>query len=128
MADFENANRFKAYLETELDKGGREYLNSAEILQTVSLVIYRDRKDKKLTQKEYAKSVGVSQVMISKIESGNYNPTIEFLSKLAYKLNFTFKINFGPADNVYAFLCAEDSSFDKEDFAKRKNEEKKRIG
>lgn len=127
MANFEYANMIKAHLEAELEKGGRQYRNSEKILQTISSVIYMDRREKKLTQKAYANSVGVSQVMISKIESGNYNPTIEFLSKLAYKLNFTFKINFGPADDTYAFLCAEDSSSDKEDFGNSESEEKKRI-
>lgn len=65
-----------------------------EILFIISkeLVNYRDQND--LKQEDLAKKLNMSQVMISKMESGKYNYTIKSLIKLWNKLS-TEKINFG---------------------------------
>jgi len=41
------------------------------------------RLESKLTQTEMAKRVGTKQSAISRFESGNYSPTIDFLEKVA---------------------------------------------
>ena len=41
------------------------------------------RKEKKLTQKDLAELVGTKQSNISRLESGNYNPSLNFLNKIA---------------------------------------------
>jgi predicted transcriptional regulator len=41
------------------------------------------RREKNLTQKDLAELVGTKQSNISRLESGNYNPTLEFLNKIA---------------------------------------------
>ena len=41
------------------------------------------RQEKNLTQKGLAELVGTRQSNISRLESGNYNPTLEFLNKIA---------------------------------------------
>ena len=41
------------------------------------------RQERNLTQKELAELVGTKQSNISRLESGNYNPTLEFLNKIA---------------------------------------------
>ena len=41
------------------------------------------RKEKKLTQKGLAELVGTKQSNISRLESGNYNPSLDFLQKVA---------------------------------------------
>ena len=41
------------------------------------------RREKNLTQKGLAELVGTRQSNISRLESGNYNPTLEFLNKIA---------------------------------------------
>ena len=41
------------------------------------------RKEKNLTQKDLAELIGTKQSNISRFESGNYNPTLDFLNKLA---------------------------------------------
>jgi DNA-binding XRE family transcriptional regulator len=41
------------------------------------------RKEKNLTQKDLAVLVGTRQSNISRLESGNYNPSLEFLNKIA---------------------------------------------
>lgn len=65
-----------------------------EILFIISkeLVNYRDQNN--LKQEELAAKLNMSQVMISKMESGKYNYTIKSLVKLWNKLS-TEKTNFG---------------------------------
>ncbi|MCL5091005.1 MAG: helix-turn-helix transcriptional regulator [Patescibacteria group bacterium] len=41
------------------------------------------RQKKGLTQKELAKKIGTKQSAIARLESGNANPSLEFLMKLA---------------------------------------------
>ena len=41
------------------------------------------RREKNLTQKGLAQLIGTKQSNISRLESGNYNPTMEFLQKIA---------------------------------------------
>ena len=41
------------------------------------------RKEKNLTQKGLAELVGTKQSNISRLESGNYNPSLDFLQKVA---------------------------------------------
>ena len=45
-----------------------------------------------LSQKELAKRMGTAQSNISRFESGNYNPTVEFLQKMASSLGKTLSI------------------------------------
>ena len=58
--------------------------------QTRSTVIaqYRQcRKEKKMTQAELAKRTGISQPNINRFESGNYNPSLEMLVRIASALD-----------------------------------------
>ncbi|MCL2443115.1 MAG: helix-turn-helix domain-containing protein [Treponema sp.] len=41
------------------------------------------RREKNLTQKGLAQLVGTKQSNISRLESGNYNPSMDFLQKIA---------------------------------------------
>jgi len=41
------------------------------------------RKEKNLTQKGLAELIGTKQSNISRLESGNYNPSLELLTKIA---------------------------------------------
>lgn len=45
------------------------------------------RLEKKMTQKQLAEKVGTKQSNIARLESGNYNPSIQFLQKVADALN-----------------------------------------
>ena len=47
-----------------------------------------------LTQKDMAKKLGTKQSAIARLESGNYNPTLEFLQKTAKALGTKLVINF----------------------------------
>ena len=50
--------------------------------KNLGLLIKRYRLARNMTQKDLAKSSGVSSSTISKLESGNYIPTIRLLEKI----------------------------------------------
>ena len=62
-------------------------------------IIYRV--ENKLTQTQLAEKLGVSQVMVSKLESGDYNPSIGQLFKLSKKLGWELKISFGARETNF---------------------------
>lgn len=52
------------------------------------------RRKKGVTQEELAKKMGTKQSVISRLESGNANPSFNFLKKLANALNANLEIRF----------------------------------
>lgn len=64
-----------------------------DILYDISIKIFDYRKAKGWTQKQLAEKLSIKQSMVSKLESGEYNPTIEQLWKISKKLGWTFRIN-----------------------------------
>ncbi len=48
--------------------------------------IIKARKEQDMTQSELAKRVGTQKSNISRLESGNYNPSLDFLAKVAESL------------------------------------------
>lgn len=63
-----------------------------DILYDISMKIFDFRTKKGWTQKQLAEKLGIKQVMVSKLESGQYNPTIEQLWKISKKLKWDFKV------------------------------------
>lgn len=51
------------------------------------------RLKKKMTQEEVAQRMGTTKSSISRFESGDYNPTVDFLIRLSSALGKTLKIN-----------------------------------
>ena len=47
-----------------------------------------------MTQKELAERMGTAQANISRFESGNYNPSLDFLQRMAQGLGKKLKITF----------------------------------
>ena len=68
----------------ELKKNEAEYKIIEEIIMA--------RKKKKLTQKDLAELIGTKQSNISRFESGNYNPSLEFLNKVAHAVGKELKV------------------------------------
>jgi ribosome-binding protein aMBF1 (putative translation factor) len=54
------------------------------------------RKNTGLTQKQLSERTGITQGDISKLESGNANPSLKTLKRLASAMNMTLKIEFLP--------------------------------
>lgn len=50
------------------------------------------RKEQNITQAELAKRVGTQKSNISRLESGNYNPSLDFLSKVAESLGKSLRV------------------------------------
>lgn len=65
-----------------------------DILVAISLRIINYRIDNKLTQKQLAVKLNISQSMVSKLESGEYNPTIEQLWKISKALHLKLEIKY----------------------------------
>ena len=62
-------------VQNELKMNEAEYKIIEEIIMA--------RRENNLTQKGLAELIGTRQSNISRLESGNYNPTMEFLQKVA---------------------------------------------
>ncbi|MDL2321821.1 helix-turn-helix transcriptional regulator [Desulfosarcina sp. OttesenSCG-928-B08] len=56
--------------------------------------IIQARIEQNLTQKELAGRIGIKQSNISRLESGNYNPSLDFLKKVASGLGKELHIEF----------------------------------
>ena len=71
----------------------KECANLEPEYQIISQLIVL-RKENKITQKELAELIGDSQPNISRLESGNYNPTLAKLKKIADCLDRKLEIRF----------------------------------
>ncbi len=74
------------------DDETQEKFELDDILVEISLKIINYRIEKGITQKKLAEKLNVSQSMISKLESGEYNPTIEQLWKVSKKLGWNLEL------------------------------------
>ena len=63
-----------------------------DIYYTIATTIFKYRMDNKLTMKQLAVKLGVTQSMGAKLESGDYNYTVRQLSDVAGKLGLKFSI------------------------------------
>ena len=52
------------------------------------------RAEKNMTQKELAEKIGTKQSSIARLESGNYNPSFQFLQKVARALGKRLSVSF----------------------------------
>ena len=58
------------------------------------------RKSSGLTQKQLSERTGIAQADISKLESGNANPSLKTLQRLAAGMGMKIKIEFQPIAQV----------------------------
>jgi DNA-binding transcriptional regulator YiaG len=63
-------------------------------LSEISLKILKKRIELNMNQKDFAKFMNVSQSMVSKWESGEYNFTIKSMADICEKLCFALKVTF----------------------------------
>ena len=64
-------------------------INASRYLGKISASIVKRRMELKMSQKEFAGYLGVSQGMVSRWEGGDYNFSIKALSEIAEKLDIT---------------------------------------
>jgi len=89
MSNFDN------YLEKQLENPDfvKEYKGLDPDYEIIRQII-RARTEQNLTQKQLADRIGIKQSNISRLEGGNYNPSLEFLKKVAGGLGKNLHIEF----------------------------------
>ena len=105
MSDFENFKLGSNMLINDILKNPWDIFNNVDeqtkerfelddILYDISMKIFDYRVSKGWTQKQLAEKLDIKQSMVSKLESGEYNPSIEFLFKISKKLGWRFGLTF----------------------------------
>ena len=78
----------------DVDEETKEEFELSNILVDIACKIFNFRLDNNMTQKDLANKLEITQAMVSKLESGEYNPSIEFLFKISKKLGWRFELTF----------------------------------
>ena len=70
----------------------KEYDRLASRYSVISELIAARIKNK-MTQKDLADKIGTKQSAIARLESGNTNPSLEFLQKIAHVMGYTLTVH-----------------------------------
>lgn len=89
MDDFD---RFKA--ELLKDPEFKAEYNALEPEYELIRQLIQARNARNMTQKQLAEKVGTKQSNIARLESGNYNPSFQFLQKVATALGKKLSVSF----------------------------------
>ncbi len=92
----DNKRLISAYkmVERYTNEEDKKYFELDDILVDIAVKIIQYRIKNNLSQKELTQKLGISQAMVSKLESGDYNPTVKMLYEIAKKLGFELEIEF----------------------------------
>jgi DNA-binding XRE family transcriptional regulator len=88
-----NLNEYKKRAfeaDPELDNEYKALAPQCELIKQ----IIQARTEQNLTQQELADKIGIKQSNISRLESGHYNPSLDFLKKIAGGLGKELHIEF----------------------------------
>ena len=84
---------FKQSMEEFLaDPAKREAYESLSVEFSIHNALIRERIEKKLTQKQLAKKLGIAQSALARFESGRGNPTLSFLQKITAGLGLKLTV------------------------------------
>lgn len=75
-------------------------LEFEDVLFAISEKIINYRRENNLTQKQLANILNVNQTMISKLESGKYNPTFKVIYNISRKLENSCNMFIDILDNI----------------------------
>lgn len=78
----------------------------ADLLADIAIQIHTRRIEMGMTQGEFAKFNNVTQTMVSKWESGDYNFTIQTLAKVFARIGLSFTFDVGEKKAAYAAVRA----------------------
>lgn len=88
-------SNFNKYLDSQLkNEKFKEEFDALGPKYEIIKQIIAERSNQNLTQKELANLIGMRQSHISRLESGNYNPSLEVLQKVAEGLGKELHIEF----------------------------------
>ena len=85
-------NFIKLKNEALKDPKVKEAYNNLELEFSIIRQILDKRLKRGISQKDLAKRIGTGQSAISRLESGRYNPTLSFLSKVSEALGSKLEI------------------------------------
>jgi DNA-binding XRE family transcriptional regulator len=71
----------------------RRAYDALEVEYSIIHDILRKRIENDITQQELARKTGINQATISRLEMGNYNPSIKFLKRIAKGLGGKLKVS-----------------------------------
>ena len=81
------------------DPAFKEEWDALEPEFTIMQAMIDARKASGLTQKQLSERTGIAQADISKLESGNANPSLKTLQRLAAGMGMKVKVEFLPVAN-----------------------------
>lgn len=84
----------KSFFSRLMDGMTNAELIASKIKINISSEIGKYQVKNHLSQKDFAKILGVSQPMVSKYEGGDYNFTIDSLAQIADKMNMNLNVTF----------------------------------
>lgn len=87
-----NGNRIPESFQTEAEY--RQWMESCqqEARETTIEGFKQNRKSSGMTQTELGKKAGISQPNITRFESGSYNPSLDFMVKIAAAMGKKIKV------------------------------------
>ena len=92
--------KFNDYLNEQIkDPAFKEEWDALEPEFTIMQAMIDARKASGLTQKQLSERTGIAQADISKLESGNANPSLKTLQRLAAGMGMKVKVEFLPVRN-----------------------------
>ena len=92
--------KFNDYLNDQLkDPAFQKEWNALEPEFSIMQAMIDARRTSGLTQKQLSERTGIAQADISKLESGNANPSLKSLQRLAAGMGMRVKVEFLPAGN-----------------------------
>lgn len=90
----QNANVSYAFVDLPGgDSAPHPQSNGTNAAKRIGAIIKSRRHEARLTQKQLAARAGISQVVVSRVESGNGNPTLALLEEIATALDTTLDIS-----------------------------------
>lgn len=92
--------KFNDYLNEQMkDPSFRKEWDALEPEFSIMQAMIDARKASGLTQKQLSERTGIAQADISKLESGNANPSLKTLQRLAAGMGMKVRVEFLPAGN-----------------------------
>jgi transcriptional regulator with XRE-family HTH domain len=91
---------FEELLQEELlNEDFRNEWERTMLARSVANQLVKYRVDHKLTQRQLAEKLGVSQAVVGRLELGEHEPKISTLSRLTRELGLRFSIDIHPVDS-----------------------------
>lgn len=85
-----------------LDNEVAAELERTAVANQLAILVIGYRVDHGLTQSALARQLGVSQPAVARLESGDHEPSLATLARLATKLGITLRLDVAPGSMVLA--------------------------